>query len=118
MTKYDLEERTFMFAKRTAVFINKVPRTLANIEYLKQLLRSSASIAANYIEANESVGKRDFFFRLKICRKESKESRLWFRLIDVSSSQDLEREQATLAAEAKELTLIFAAILRKSGAIK
>ena len=72
---YDLEERTLQFAKETINFINNVPKTLPNIEICKQLIRSAGSVGANYIEANESLGKKDFRMRIKICRKEAKESR-------------------------------------------
>jgi len=62
---YDLEERTYQFAKRCKDFVNKLPRTVANIEYGKQLIRSSGSQAANYIEANESLSKKDLKYRRK-----------------------------------------------------
>jgi four helix bundle protein len=55
---YDLEERTFRFAKAVSDFIKLLPKSLSNIEYSKQLIRSSSSIGANYIEANEALGKR------------------------------------------------------------
>ena len=73
---YDLEERTYEFAKRCRDFVRKLVRHLSHIEYGKQLLRSSGSVAANYIEANEAVSRKDFSLRIKICRKEAKESRL------------------------------------------
>ena len=74
--RYDLEERTLKFSKKTRFFIKKLPRTITNIEDCKQLTRSSGSIGANYIEANEALSRKDFIFRIKICRKEAKESRL------------------------------------------
>jgi four helix bundle protein len=73
--QFDLEDRTFLFAKRVRKFIKELPKTLANIEDGKQLIKSSGSIGANYIEANESLSKKDFILRVKICRKEAKESR-------------------------------------------
>lgn len=78
---YDLEERTYRFAKNVALFCKKLPRTPSNIEYTRQGIRSSGSTGANYIEANESLSKKDFMMRIKICRKESKESAYWLRLI-------------------------------------
>ena len=72
---YDLEERTFEFARRCRVFVKILPKTIGNIEDGKQLIRSSGSVGANYIEANESLSKRDFVLRAKICRKEVKEIR-------------------------------------------
>ena len=78
---YDLEERTYLFAKNCRVLIQKLPKSISNIEDAKQLFRSSGSIAANYIEANENLGDKDFKFRLKISRKEAKESVLWLKLL-------------------------------------
>src|SRR3989344_2190587 len=93
---YDLEERTYQFAKRCRNYINKLPKTIANLEYGKQLARSSGSQAANYIEANESLSKKDFSHRIKISRKEAKESRLWLRLCDVGDDKNLIDEQEVL----------------------
>ena len=81
--QYDLEERTLRFAKEVIEFVNALPKTMANIEIMKQIIRSSGSVGANYIEANESLSKKDFAMRVKICRKEAKESRYWLRLIEV-----------------------------------
>jgi four helix bundle protein len=75
--QYDLEERTFEFAKKVRVFVSILQRTISNIEDGKQLIRSSGSIGANYIEANESLGKKDFLMKIKTCKKEAKESRYW-----------------------------------------
>lgn len=68
--RYDLEERTLSFAKRVIEFVNKLDKTLSNIEIVKQIVRSSGSVGANYIEANEALSKKDFVMRIKICRKE------------------------------------------------
>jgi four helix bundle protein len=75
--KYDLEDRTLEFAKRVRAFVKNLRKTIGNIEDGKQLIRSSGSVGANYIEANESLSKKDFILRIKICRKEAKESRYW-----------------------------------------
>ena len=112
--RYDLEDRTFEFAKSVRNFIKRVPKTLANLEDIKQLVRASGSVGANYIEANESLSKRDFLMRIKICRKEAKESWFWLRLIDLGDDATVERERLDLIKEATELTSIFGAILRKS----
>ena len=111
---YDLEERTFEFAKRIRVFVKKVPRTISNIEDIAQLVRSSGSIGANYIEANEAISKKDFSHRIKICRKESKESIYWLRLLDILDNKDLEEERSALIKESTELMKIFSSIMRKS----
>ena len=95
-------------------YVEKLPRTAANIEYGKQLIRSSGSQAANYIEANEALGKKDFQHRIRICRKETKESCLWLRLSQTANNQELENSRQKLLKEAAELRNIFTAILNKS----
>ncbi|MEJ2196682.1 MAG: four helix bundle protein [Ignavibacteriaceae bacterium] len=71
---YDLEERSFLFAKNVRIFVKTLPKSLSNIEDCRQLVKSSGSNGANYIDANESLGKKDFLMKMKISRKESKES--------------------------------------------
>ncbi|NLX24598.1 MAG: four helix bundle protein [Lentisphaerae bacterium] len=109
---YDLEERTFEFARDVRAFVRKVVKDIPNIEDCKQVVRSSGSVAANYIEANEALSKKDFLMRAKICRKEAKESRLWLKLI---LAEQTESERSRLEKEANELTHIFGAIITKSG---
>ena len=113
--RYDLEPRTYEFAKRVRAFVKQLPKTPANMEDAKQLIRSSGSIGANYIEANESLGKKDFRMHLKISRKESKESRYWLRLLDAGDDTVLDEERACLVQEATELLKIFSAILSKGA---
>ena len=110
---YDLEDRTFQFALRVRQFLRKVPRLPSNVEDGKQLIRSSGSIGANYIEANESLSDKDLLCRIKISRKEAKESHYWLRLLDISSTPDLEPDRTALIQEAYELTRILGAIFRK-----
>lgn len=112
--KYDLEDRTFEFAKNNRFFIKKLPKTITNIEDAKQLTRSSGSVGANYIEANEAFSKKDFILRVKICKKETKESRYWLRLIDLGDNETLEKERSILIREAEELMRIFGSIIEKS----
>ena len=112
--KYDLEERTLDFARDVRIFIKKIPKTTANLEDGMQLIRSSGSMGANYIEANESISKKDFSFRIKICRKESKESIYWLKLIDIGQNNLLEKDNKLLINESTELMMIFGAIMRKS----
>ncbi|MBC8180718.1 four helix bundle protein [candidate division KSB1 bacterium] len=112
--KYDLEERTFQFAKSVAFFCKKLPRTITNIEYVKQVVKASGSVGANYIEANESLSKKDFKYRIKICRKEAKESAYWLRLIKETNPPEFGDEATSLFNEANELKKIFSAILEKS----
>ena len=113
-TQYDLEDRTFDFAKEVRTFTKLIPKTVGNIEDSKQLVRSSGSVGANYIEANESLSKKDFLMRIKICRKEAKESRYWLRLIDAGDDSKVKKHRDDLVQGAAELTSIFGAILRKS----
>ena len=112
--RYDLEERTFQFAKDVRAFVKALPRTVANDEDMRQLVRASGSVGANYIEANDSLSKKDFVMRIKISRKEAKESRYWLRLLDTAESESSERTRASLIREATELMNIFGAIVRKS----
>ncbi len=113
--QYNLEERTFEFAKKVRIFVKKLTKTVANIEDKKQVIRSSGSVGANYIEANEALSKKDFLMRIKICRKESKESKYWLKLIDTNDNLELEKEKEKLIKEAGELMNIFGSIIRKSG---
>ena len=83
--QYNLEERTLRFAQQVIEFIKPLPKNVQNIEISKQLVRSSSSVGANYIEANESLSRKDFVMRIKICRKESKESGYWLKLIEVKT---------------------------------
>ena len=112
--QYDLEDRTLRFARRVRAFVKQLPKSQANIEDGRQLIRASGSVGANYIEANESLSKKDFLLRVKICRKEAKESRYWLRLVDTSRAAELEDERKAMEAEAGELTKIFGAIVTKS----
>lgn len=108
----ELEERTFLFAKRCRDYVKNLPRTVTSIEYGKQLTRSSGSQAANYIEANEALSKKDFIYRVRICRKETKESCLWLNLTEPETVEEKRRD--FLLNEAEELRKIFSAILDKS----
>ena len=111
--QYDLEERTLKFAKEVIKFVKSLPKTIANVEIIKQLVRASGSVGANYIEANEALSKKDFIMRVKICRKEAKESRYWLKLIEVNG-EDAEKQRQLLIQEATELMKIFGAILEKT----
>lgn len=110
---YDLEERTAVFAENIRDYCLKLPKNSANAEYVPQLLRAGSSPGANYIEANESIGEKDFSMKIKTCRREAKESSYWLRLTVLGDNQQLECERQRLRQEAKELVLIFTAILKK-----
>jgi four helix bundle protein len=111
--QYDLEERTFQFAKNVSIYIKSLNKNVSNTEYSKQVVRSSSSIGANYIEANEALSKKDFIMRIKISRKEAKESAYFLRLI-VETNEKNQDKGRELLKEANELKKILSAILIKS----
>lgn len=111
--KYDLEDRTFAFASKVRQAVRTLQRTITNQEDGKQLVRSSGSVGANYIEANEAISRKDFSFRIKLCRKEAKESVYWLKLLS-DGNQSQSNIHAPLISEAEELTKIFGAIHRKT----
>ena len=111
---YDLEERTFAFAKDVRLFLKSLSKTISSFEDTSQLVRSSGSIGANYIEANEALSKKDFLMRIKISRKEAKESVYWLRLIQETNNLKNELEVKRLIQEAIELKKILSSIIEKS----
>lgn len=112
--QFDLGERTFLFAKAVRAFVKHLPRTISNREDVRQVVRSSGSVGANYIEASEALSKKDFVMRMKISRKEAKETHYFLRLVDTGADPSVEQERGNLVQEAQELTNIFGAIVRKS----
>jgi len=94
--QYDLEDRTLAFAKRVRASVKRLPKTLANVEDGTQPIKALGSVGANYNEANEAISKKDFILRIKICRKEAKESRYWLKLIDTEDEPKLENERQNL----------------------
>jgi four helix bundle protein len=108
---YNLDERTFEFAKHTIDYTKNLPKTLSNIEISKQLVRASSSVGANYIEGEECLSKKDFVMRIKICKKEAKESRYWFRLSESNENQKGVKED--LIQESVELMKIFGSIVER-----
>lgn len=110
--KYDLEERTLQFAKNIRSFLRKLPKDFIALEDAVQLVRSSGSIGANYIEANEALSRKDFFHRIKICRKEAKESSYWLLLLNITK-EEYSKEREHFIQEVTELMKIFGAILEK-----
>ena len=110
----DLEERTERFALRIRSFLSQVHLSALNESDVRQLVRSSGSIGANYIEAQNALGRKDFTMRIRIARKEAKETGYWLRLLTLSDQEDeLGGERGALAREATELTKILGAIVRK-----
>ncbi len=111
---YDLEERTFQFAKAVRILVKTLPRTTANFEDGKQVIKSSGSVGANYREANEALSKKDFLMRMKISRKEAKESAYWLNLINETNNLKNKQDLVNLIQEANELKKIFSSIVEKS----
>lgn len=110
--QYDLETRTLEFAKKVRYYVNKLPKNITNTEDSKQVVRSSGSIGANYIEANEALSKKDFIMRIRIARKECKETRFWLNLI--TPSEEELNQKTYLLNESMELLKILSSILQKS----
>lgn len=111
MFEHELEERCHEFGKRVRRFCRKLKMDIGNIEDARQLIRASGSVGANYIEANENVGPGDLKFRMKISRKEAKESMHFLGLIEVFEVKEMER--AALVDEASQLRKIFSSMLNK-----
>jgi len=112
--QYDLEDRTLKFAKQVRAFVKTLPPHTANFEDAKQVVRSSGSVGANYIEANEALGKKDFRMHVKISRKEAKETAYWLKLLDCGDAAGVARQRDHLVGKAGELMNIFGAILRNT----
>ena len=110
---FDLEERTAVFGEAVIHFAKTVPKNPITLPLIDQIVRSGTSVAANYCEADDAVSKKDFKNKIGICRKESRETKLWLRMI-AAAEPELKGEARKLWQEAKELHLIFAAIWRKS----
>jgi len=112
MTSEELYNRLLNFGKTTQSYIKKLPNSSFNREYTSQLIRSSSSPGANYVEAIEAVSRKDFIHRLKICRKETKESIYWFTLLDnINTDANLLKESKPLILEARELVRILTAAI-------
>jgi four helix bundle protein len=104
---YDLEDRTFQFAKSVALYIKQLPKSISNLEYSRQVVDSSGSVGANYIEADEALSKKDFVMRIKTCRKEAKESPYWLRLIIETAEERWRQAGENALNEALELKKYF-----------
>ncbi|MBI1974747.1 MAG: four helix bundle protein [Parcubacteria group bacterium] len=108
----ELENRTTAFAKSAIVACQKLPRNRINDSIISQAIRASGSVGANYREANEAVGKKDFVYRLRIARKEAKEAQYWFELL-IEANPEQEQMLAQVLREAEELRNILSAIISK-----
>lgn len=111
--KYDLEERTAKFAENVIDLVKKLPKNVINNKPIEQVVGSSGSMSANYCEANEAESKKDFIHKIGICKKETKETRLWIRLL-AHANPEHTKDLRELWKECQELLLIFSAIIRSS----
>lgn len=110
--KFDLEDRTLEFTKKIIDLLKQLQRSSINLEMTSQTIRSAGSVGANYREANDALGKKDFYMRMKICRKEAKETKYWLELI-LHNNPDLRDPILPLIGEVTELIKIFSSILTK-----
>ena len=109
--EFDLEERCSRFGESVIAFVKRIPINVVSIPLIDQLVRAATSVGANYGEADDAESKKDFKHKIGLCRKESKETKLWLRMI-AASDLTLREEARILWQEAKELNLIFGAIRR------
>ena len=110
---FDLEERTACFGENVIAFARQARVDCITRPIVSQLVRSATSIGANYAEADDAESKKDFRHKVGLCRKEARETKHWFRMV-VAAQPDLREKAVPLWQEAKELHLIFVAIVRKS----
>ena len=112
--KYDLEERTAIFAEKVINLCKRCPKTVIMLPLLSQLIRAATSIGANYCEANGASSKKDFMNKIFICKKESRESKYWLRVLaSALDDEKLKDECRDLWKEAQEFNLIFSKIVSK-----
>jgi four helix bundle protein len=113
---YDLEERTLEFSKRALQILKGLPQNTFNTPIISQVVRSITAIGANYIEAKESLGKKDFIMRVRISRKEAKESCYWLRIL-VSNNNGLQiiKSVDELLDESFQLLKILSKIIENSS---
>lgn len=111
--KYDLEERTALFAEKVIITVKTLPQNSVNKPLIEQLIRSASSIGANYCEAIEAESKKDFIHKVGICKKKTKETQYWLRLLGKSNIEFIEVLRG-LWKEVHELLLIFSAVIRSS----
>ena len=108
---YDLEERTALFGEAVIDFAKKVPITPITSRLIDQVVGAATSVGANYCEADDAVSKKDFRHKISICKKESRETKFFIRMI-VRAIPERREDAKPLWQEAKELHLIFAKIYR------
>lgn len=110
---YNLEERTLEFSKQIIQLCKKLPKNTINFKMIDQLIRSATSIGANYREANETDTKKDFKNRIRIAKKEAKETIYWLQLL-IETNQYLKNEISIILNESEELMKILGSIYEKT----
>jgi four helix bundle protein len=108
---YDLEERTARFGEAVIDFVKQIPQDAVTSRLISQLVGAATSVGANYVEADDAVSKKEFLKSIGTCRKESRETKHFLRMI-VRAVPNLKTQARTLWLEAKELNLIFSKIWR------
>jgi four helix bundle protein len=111
---YDLAQRTYTFAKNVRIFVAKLPKSVTNDEDCRQLVHTSGNLGANVIEANDAPSKKDFALRIRISRKEARESQYRLDLMYVSNNPEMEKTRKSLAKESEELGKILSTILERT----
>lgn len=109
----ELEDRFHLFAKAVRDFCRKLKWDIINIEYIRQMIRSSGSISANYTEASDDLGKADEKMKIKISRREAKETTKWLDLVLTYSDENIERERVALIDESQQIRRILSSIIKK-----
>jgi len=108
-SKFNLEERTALFSERIVDLCKKTPKDIITTPIINQLVRAGTSIGANYCEANGASSRKDFKNKIFICKKESKETKYWLRIL-ARSVRELTNECRELWIEAQEFTMMFSKI--------
>ena len=111
--KYNLEDRTAKFGEKVIQFCKNIEQNVISRPIISQLIRSSTSIGANYMEANGASSKKDFINKIFICKKEAQETKHWLRMLATCSPEHKEQIRQ-LWKESQELTLIFQSITSSS----
>ena len=109
--QFDLEERTAKFGESVIAFVKRAPVNCVTESLIRQLVDAGTSVGANYCEADDAGSKKEFRYRISVCKRESRESKHWLRLI-AAAAPEFKNEARTLWVEAKELNLIFGSIYR------
>ena len=111
----ELEDRFHNYAKAVRDLCIRIKWDIINSEYIKQVIRSSGSVSANYTEASDDLGKADEKMKIKISRREAKETIKWLDLLLTYGNSALEKEQLRLIDEGEQIRKILSAIIIKLG---